>query len=231
MSSSSINCRCNSKGGRRGCINTNTSIIGSINTSPFFSNNIITQFQIASQLQLFESSILENILISAIINDSIQSQPSVKGIIQVYSNITCINDLFPYIDIDNISPSDILNWNAKTIGSKITVLVGSNTNWEITSENSTDNHKIPWPDGNGNIILKYDGHGSGAVTISSDTDNLGEDRSQVLIFKTLNSKAITTITITQPTGMQILITSTNEILTDSEGKILRVYPPGYAPIR
>ena len=89
---------------------------------------------------------------------------------------------------------------------------------------------IPWNDGNGNIVLTYESNkGNGTITVTSDTDNLGDDRSQTLIFRTLVGDVETSIVVTQPTGMQVLIVRTNTALAESQDKILRVYPPGYVP--
>lgn len=90
-------------------------------------------------------------------------------------------------------------------------------------------HLIPWNDGNGNIVVTYDGSGNETVTIGSDTDNLGEDRSQVLTFATSVGSATATFTVYQPTGMQVLTSSDSYTLRDSDGKVLRVYPTGRVP--
>lgn len=82
---------------------------------------------------------------------------------------------------------------------------------------------IPWNDGNGNIILTYTGQGDGTVTVASSTDNLGEDRSQVLTFKTVDGTVQVQVTVYQPTGMQTLRVVTATILT-ANGDVLRVQP-------
>ena len=83
---------------------------------------------------------------------------------------------------------------------------------------------IPWNDGNGNIVLTYTGEGSETVTVETDTDNLGEDRSQVLTFKTTGANPATVeVTVVQPTGMRIL-RANGVILRDASGNILRVQP-------
>lgn len=83
---------------------------------------------------------------------------------------------------------------------------------------------IPWEDGNGNIVLTYKGEGNATVTVETDTDNLGEDRSQVLTFKTTGANPATVqVTVVQPTGMRIL-RANGVILRDASGNILRVQP-------
>ena len=83
---------------------------------------------------------------------------------------------------------------------------------------------IPWEDGNGNIVLTYTGEGNATVTVETDTDNLGEDRSQVLTFKTTGANPATVqVTVVQPTGMRIL-RANGVILRDASGNILRVQP-------
>jgi hypothetical protein len=85
--------------------------------------------------------------------------------------------------------------------------------------------RIPWADGNGNIILTYTGQGNGTVTVQSDTDNLGDDRSQTLTFKTVGANPVTVqVVVIQPTGMQILRDDSGEELRTSNGLILRVLP-------
>lgn len=84
---------------------------------------------------------------------------------------------------------------------------------------------IPWADGNGNVILTYTGQGDGTVTVQSDTDNLGDTRQMVLTLKTTGANPATaTLTITQPTGMQVLIDVDGKTLRDSRQKTLRAYP-------
>ena len=83
---------------------------------------------------------------------------------------------------------------------------------------------IPWNDGNGDIVLTYTGQGNETVTIHSTTNNLGDDRSQVITLKTVGNPSVTAqVTITQPTGMQTL-TVQGVVLRDSQGRPLRVPP-------
>lgn len=82
---------------------------------------------------------------------------------------------------------------------------------------------IPWADGNGSIVLTYGGTGSGVVTVSSTTDNLGQDRSQVITLRTTDERVSVQVTVTQPTGMRRLVTSDVKVLT-ARGYTLRVYP-------
>ena len=85
--------------------------------------------------------------------------------------------------------------------------------------------RIPWADGNGNIILTYKGQGDGTVTVQTDTDNLGEDRSQIITFKTIGANTVTVqVEVTQPTGMQILRDRNGNVIRTSNGLILRVLP-------
>lgn len=85
--------------------------------------------------------------------------------------------------------------------------------------------RIPWNDGNGNIILTYTGQGDGVVTVQSDTDNLGDDRRQVITLRTADGRATAQVTIVQRTGMLLTLRDVNLlILRDSSDKALRVYP-------
>jgi hypothetical protein len=84
---------------------------------------------------------------------------------------------------------------------------------------------IPWADGNGNVILTYDGQGDGTVTVRSDTDNLGDTRQMTITLKTAGDNPATAqVTIIQPTGMQILLDVDGKTLRDADGKVLRAYP-------
>ena len=83
---------------------------------------------------------------------------------------------------------------------------------------------IPWADGNGDIILTYDGQGDGVVTVRSTTDNLGSDRQQTIILRTADGGASAQVTIVQHTGMLTLRDVNLLTLRDSSDKALRVYP-------
>lgn len=83
---------------------------------------------------------------------------------------------------------------------------------------------IPWADGNGDIILTYDGQGDGVVTVKSTTDNLGSDRQQTITLRTSDGQATAQVTIVQQTGMLTLRDVNLLILRDSSDKTLRVYP-------
>lgn len=83
---------------------------------------------------------------------------------------------------------------------------------------------IPWADGNGDIILTYDGQGDGVVTVRSTTDNLGSDRRQVITLRTVDGGAQAQVTVVQPTGMQVLLDADGKTLRDSSDKAIRVYP-------
>ena len=110
---------------------------------------------------------------------------------------------------------------------------------------------IPWRDGAGNIILTYNGQGDGSVTVTSDTDNLGQDRQQVVTFvitdgairhtigtvsgnilrtsnghhlRSLDNAMKVAVTVIQPTGMRVIVTSQNHRLRTINGNILRCHP-------
>jgi len=83
---------------------------------------------------------------------------------------------------------------------------------------------IPWADGNGDIILTYDGQGDGAVTVRSTTDNLGSDRQQTITLRTADGSKAVQVVIQQQTGMLTLRDVNLLTLRDSSDKTLRVYP-------
>ena len=85
--------------------------------------------------------------------------------------------------------------------------------------------RIPWADGNGDIILTYTGQGDGVVTVRSSTDNLGDDRRQILTFRTIGQNPVSVqVAVVQPTGMQVLLDSNGNALRTIDGKVLRVMP-------
>ena len=83
---------------------------------------------------------------------------------------------------------------------------------------------IPCADGNGNIILTYDGQGDGFVTVRSTTDNLGADREQTITLRTADGTKEVQVTIQQSTGMLTLRDVNLLVLRDSGDKVLRAYP-------
>ena len=111
---------------------------------------------------------------------------------------------------------------------------------------------IPWNDGPGNIVLTYaKGEGNQQVVVTSDTDNLGQDRQQEVSFviqngeiyhtigtssghtlRTANGKYLrsldnamkVTVLVIQPTGMRVLVTASNHRLRTSIGHIIRCHP-------
>ena len=84
---------------------------------------------------------------------------------------------------------------------------------------------IPWNDGNGDIILTYTGQGDGVVTVRSSTDNLGDDRRQILTFRTVGQNPVSVqVAVVQPTGMQILFDRNGNAMRTIDGKVLRVMP-------
>lgn len=111
---------------------------------------------------------------------------------------------------------------------------------------------IPWHDGNGNIVLTYQkGEGNDTVTVTSTTDNRGIDRQQEVSFvvvdgairhtiaasgsvviRTSGGVPLTclddamkvTVTIVQPTGKRILLSSNGYKIVARYGLVLRVNP-------
>ena len=82
---------------------------------------------------------------------------------------------------------------------------------------------VPLIDLTGDLLPLF-GQGDGTVTVTTDTDNLGNDRSQTLTFKTTGANPVTVeVTVTQPTGMKVL-RAAGVTLRGSDGKVLRVPP-------
>ena len=107
---------------------------------------------------------------------------------------------------------------------------------------------IPWRTGTGNIVLTLTGQGNDTVIVTSDTDNKGYDRQQTISFyvtdgairhtivtsngkrlKTADGHYLTsldnsmkvTVTVIQPTGMRVIVTSENHRLRTRNDHILR----------
>ena len=110
---------------------------------------------------------------------------------------------------------------------------------------------IPWNDGAGNIILTYNGQGDETVTVTSDTDNLGFDRQQIVTFvvtdgairntietssgnqlrtsdgnilRSLDNAMKVQVMVIQPTGMRVIVTSDDHMIKTINGNILRCHP-------
>ena len=56
---------------------------------------------------------------------------------------------------------------------------------------------IPWNTGTGNITLAYTGQGNDTVTVSSDPNDVYENRSQKVTFKTSNNEVSKQVTVVQ----------------------------------
>lgn len=85
--------------------------------------------------------------------------------------------------------------------------------------------RIPWNDGNGNIVLTFTGHGNGTVTVESDTDNRGIERQQVLTLRTTGSNPVSVqVLVVQLSGQQYLTAQGIQLRT-VDGKLLKVAPP------
>lgn len=56
---------------------------------------------------------------------------------------------------------------------------------------------IAWTTGTGNITLTYTGHGNDTVTVASDPNDVYQDRSQTITFKTSNNEVTRQVTVAQ----------------------------------
>ena len=112
---------------------------------------------------------------------------------------------------------------------------------------------IPWNDGPGNIVLTYTGQGNGSVVVTSDSDNLGKQRSQVVTFvvqngaihhevQTSSGNAIRTsdgnvlrsldnamkvqVTVIQKmSSLKVIVTSNDHTIRTASGNIIRCSTP------
>ena len=109
--------------------------------------------------------------------------------------------------------------------------------------------RIPWNDGNGNIVLTYQqGQGNDTVVVTSDTDCIDHDRQQRVTFvvgdgairhtigtsngyllktadghylRSLDNAMKVMVTVIQPTGMRVIVTADSHRLKTKNGHILR----------
>lgn len=67
---------------------------------------------------------------------------------------------------------------------------------------------IPWNTGSGNIILDYTGEGDDTVSVSSDANDLKQERSQVLTFKTSGNEVTRQVTVVQAAKEAVVVEDT-----------------------
>lgn len=63
--------------------------------------------------------------------------------------------------------------------------------------------QIAWNKGTGSITVDYNGHGDGIVTVSSDNNNLYEERSQKITIKTIDGSKSVELTVKQQARVKI----------------------------
>ena len=81
-------------------------------------------------------------------------------------------------------------------------------------------HRIAWNTGTGDIILNYNGEGNEAVSVSSDENNLYDERQQIIYIKTISLVAGTDVDIFVETQNEVNNPEFNDVITDINGKIL-----------
>ena len=67
---------------------------------------------------------------------------------------------------------------------------------------------IPWNTGSGNIILDYSGEGDDTVSVSSDANDLKQERSQTLTFKTSGNEVTRQVTVVQAAKEAVIVEGT-----------------------
>lgn len=72
---------------------------------------------------------------------------------------------------------------------------------------------IKWNEGEGNIIVTYEGNGDGAVSFSSDVENIGIDREQNAIISTDKGEVSVSVLVRQPGLREVFYASDNIFYT------------------
>ena len=82
---------------------------------------------------------------------------------------------------------------------------------------------IAWSTGTGSITLSYSGQGNDTVLVSSDPNNLYQDRSQTLTFTTTAGGTVTRqVTVSQGMKQPNFVTSDGKWVVTSDDKYLTV---------
>jgi hypothetical protein len=79
-------------------------------------------------------------------------------------------------------------------------------------------HRIAWNTGTGDIILNYNGEGNETVSVSSDPNNLYDERQQVVFFNILSSEIIPNNFVDNQE--EITSIEFKDVILDADGKIL-----------
>lgn len=81
---------------------------------------------------------------------------------------------------------------------------------------------IPWDTGTGNITVDYTGSRNETVTVSSDPNNLYQERSQILTVKTTDNSISRAVTITQGMREPNFKTADNYWILTADNKYFNV---------
>lgn len=80
---------------------------------------------------------------------------------------------------------------------------------------------IKWNEGEGNIIVAYEGNGDGAVSFSSDVENIGIDREQNVIISTDKGEVSVSVLVKQP-GLREVFYASDDIIYTFDGGTFNV---------
>lgn len=81
-------------------------------------------------------------------------------------------------------------------------------------------HRIAWNTGTGDIILNYNGEGNEIVSVSSDENNLYNERQQIIFINTISLIAGTDVDNFVETQNEVNNPEFKDVITDINGRIL-----------
>jgi hypothetical protein len=82
--------------------------------------------------------------------------------------------------------------------------------------------QIDWLVGDGKIYLDFTGHGDGAIVVTSDDNNLYEQRQQEIAIQTTNEEVSCVVTIIQKAKEPNFLTIDGNALVTSDGKYFNI---------
>lgn len=82
--------------------------------------------------------------------------------------------------------------------------------------------QIDWESGTGKIYLTYNGTGNGQIVVTSDDNNLYEQRRQDITVKTIGSEVARVVTVIQKAKVPNFVTRDRKMIITSDGKYFNI---------